>query len=171
MTEDSVANIAVCFEHRSVDASVTTTPGGIETPARHFVGPAPSLHSQQVEIEYKKPTAFGMGGGSKSATSTAYGPAPLSLRDFFSAAENFGTLFGRFKQCRPRVSRKSRVISMGACSERQSYRADGCIISRFIFIRPGGGRKSGWFRSDTGGLATQTFARVSRTFFLIRSVA
>lgn len=87
-----------------------------------------------------------------------HGTAVPSRRDFFLAAENFGTPSGPRQAVPTMPNRKSRVISMAASGKRESRCANGANISRFIFIRPGGGRKSGRFRSDTGGLASKTFA-------------
>ena len=172
MTKDSVATIAICFEHRSVDVSVATTWGGTESPARLVVGPAPSLHSQQVEIKYKKPTAIGGGGRVKvCALASSRTCAPLTQgfffrrREFWEAVCSFQTVPAegqpeKQSHFNGRFARSVRLVTPIA------------RILPYLFSSPrGAGQKSGRFRSDTGGLATQTFARISRTFFLIRCVA
>src|SRR5262249_4681415 len=68
----------------------TATPGAVKCLAAAGAGPVFGLRTQQVEIEYGKPT----GGRSKVCRHRSCGPAPFSFADFFPGARFSGRSVG-----------------------------------------------------------------------------
>jgi hypothetical protein len=111
--------------------------GAAKSEALLASGPVPALHTQYLEIEYRKPTP---GGVVKSLQhQSARTGAPLIRRFFFRVPRFSERLFAP-----PRRIHESNQGALG------QPRSD----SRIYFPRvlaPGGGQKSGRFRHRTGG--------------------
>jgi hypothetical protein len=160
MTEDSVANIEVCFEHRSVDASVTTTRGVLKLRRGLLSDRRPAFIRTKSKLNTKSPLPWGWGAGQSPRLRLLTDLRPSHSGIFFRSRD-FRKGFWSF-QAKPAAGQpKKQSHFNGRLQRTTAVSRPRLVYFPIYFHPPGGGRKSGRFRSDTGGLATKTFARVS----------
>jgi hypothetical protein len=118
--------------------------GGLKSPDSRDGGPVPTLCTQNPKIKYKKPR---WGGGQMFTTLRSRGPAPLSRRDFFLLDRTFQRVGNEIHE---------------------SFQHQRTLQAAFLFDRiggPGGGQKSGDFRSGTGGQARKNRREIRENIF------
>ena len=136
MTEDSVANIAVCFEHQSVDASVTTTRGVLKLRRGLLSDRRPAFIRNKSKLNTKSPLPWDGGRIKVSDFDCVRTCAPL-IQGFFFRSREFRRGFWSF-QAMPAAGQPKKQNHFNGRLERTtivSHRR--LIISRFIFTPRG----------------------------------
>jgi hypothetical protein len=136
------------------------TQGGDQTLEGFAFGLASTLHIQNPEIEYEKPR----GGRSNVCNVQCFGPAWLSPRDFFRREGFWGRpprdlrvistaevrKDGIYFRCAPAPGERPDVWDLSIPDRRATTHTFSGICEIFFWtLPPGGGQKSGIFRSRT----------------------